>query len=159
MTGAAAAILTQLCARYPIGYEPEIRWKALRVTAGQANTREGWIGLSAFLLTDRQRLEDTLKHEYAHLLAVARHGPKAAGHGPEWKQAMLDLGLEPVVHHCYPVKRNAFRQEVAYVCTRCGSRIVRKRRLPRRRTYVHKGCGGVVRFAQAIRLTQSVVTA
>jgi predicted SprT family Zn-dependent metalloprotease len=149
----AESLLSELTAEFPLNYAPELRWRPLRVSAGYANHREGIIGLSTILLTEPERLRRTLFHEYAHLLAVARQGRRAAGHGLAWKQAMLDLGERPVVRHDYPVKRNSPRQQVEYRCERCGTLIVRKRRLPKSRRYLHTGCGGLVRFAAAKTLT------
>ena len=143
----AEALLDELCASHPLGYRPKVVWKNLRVSAGQAFYRDGMIGLSRLLLTDEDRLKDTLVHEYAHLLAVVRHGRKAANHGPHWQRAMKDLGAEPTVRHRYEVVRNSRRSEVVYRCERCGASIVKARRLPRRRRYVHRDCGGPIRFA------------
>jgi predicted SprT family Zn-dependent metalloprotease len=63
---------------------------------------------------------------------------------------MQDLGLDPKVHHNYEVKRNKLRQEVVYTCKKCGTEIVRRRRLAPRRRYYHVQCGGQIAF-QAIR--------
>lgn len=154
----ANALLTELCAQHPLGYIPSLVWRKLRVSAGLAYYETRQIALSGLLLTDEARLRDTLIHEYAHLLAVARHGKKAAGHGRCWKQAMLDLGAEPAVRHRYEVERNKPRQQVGYVCAKCGGTIVRNRRLPRKRKYLHTSCGGPIRFAWAREATPSVPT-
>lgn len=132
----------KLCRHHPMGYVPKLVWKNLRVSAGIAKYHERTIVLSKLLVIDEDRLSSTLKHEYAHLLAVARHGRRAAGHGWYWKEAMLDLGEEPEVRHCYPVIRNGQRQEVGYRCRRCGSLLTRVRKLPRGRRYYHVSCGG-----------------
>jgi SprT protein len=145
--------LGQLCEQFPLGYEPEIVWRGYRVTAGLAYYRKGVIGLSTRVLKDEKAVLDTLVHEYAHLLAVVRHGNRAAGHGPAWQRAMKDLGQEPKVRHSYEVERNVSRQSVTYVCVRCGLPIVRARRLPKRRKYVHANCGGALRLAKIERIT------
>lgn len=129
-----------------MSYVPTIVWKGYRVTAGMAYYRTGIIGLSKRVLTTPEAVRETLLHEYAHLLAVHRHGRAAANHGPAWQQAMRDLGLEPKVRHTYEVERNSARQKVTYVCTRCGKPIVRTRRLPGKRRYVHVDCGGGLRL-------------
>jgi len=116
------------------------------VSAGMAYYRDRTIGLSIPILDTEAKLDSTFKHEYAHLLAYARQGKKGAGHGPAWQQAMRDLGEEPVVHHRYEVNRNQPRQQVLYKCKRCGLLLTRKRRLPRRRKYVHAQCGGALTF-------------
>lgn len=138
--------LDRLCAAFPLGYRPALEWRAFRTTAGMAYYRRRAIGLGAAVLTTPERLVDTLTHEYAHLLAFARHGARGANHGAPWRQAMADLGAEPRVHHTYDVARNAPRQRVVYRCVRCGVPIERRRRLPRGRAYVHAACGGGLRL-------------
>jgi SprT protein len=142
----AERLLDDLCERFPMGYRPALLWKPLRVSAGIAYWTRGHIGLSLYLLDTAERLEVTLVHEYAHLLAVHRHGKAGAGHGPHWQQAMRDLGAEPIVRHRYDVVRNAERQEVEYSCVLCGVKLRRHRRLPRNRKYVHAGCGGSLKL-------------
>ena len=138
----ADEILAEATARLPLTYIPEIKWKRLRVSAGMAYYRTGTIGLSSLILDTPEKLRSTLLHEYAHLLAVERHGRKAANHGVYWKQAMIDLGQEPKVRHSYECARNSARQKIIYRCKRCGAMIERSRRLPRNRHYVHSRCGG-----------------
>lgn len=138
--------MAELVCRFPLSVTPRICWRRYRVTAGMAYYREGLIGLSALVLKDAEAVKETLGHEYAHLMAFERAGQRGAGHGAAWKQAMRELGLEPKVRHCYEVERNARHQQVDYQCVRCGVTIPRKRRLPRRRKYVHAHCGGELRL-------------
>lgn len=145
----ARALLLQLCDNHPLGYVPKLAWRGYRVSAGMAYYKLGAIGLSRYVVKDEPQMRDTLKHEYAHLLAYYRHGKAGCGHGEPWRQAMRDLGLEPKVYHGYEVFRNRRRQEVGYLCERCGVTLIRSRRLPGRRRYVHTGCGGVIKFAWA----------
>src|SRR2546421_3963797 len=133
----ANEILMRLCREHPMGYVPKLTWKRLRVTAGIAFFRRSEIVLSSLVLIDEERVRLTLTHEYAHLLAYKRHGTKGAGHGRPWRQAMADLGLDPVVHHDYEVQRNSTRQKVVYRCMKCGTKLDRARRFPRRQRYVH----------------------
>lgn len=150
----AEALLAELCLAHPLGYEPRIEWKNLRVTAGAAYYTKGVIGLSRLLLTDEERMRGTLIHEFAHLLAIARHGRKAAGHGERWRQAMRDLGAEPEVYHRFPeTKRNQRRQQVTYTCAKCRAVITRARRLPRKGRFVHANCGGAIRLQAVVLLT------
>jgi len=142
MIALAQRELDRLCAEFPMGYRPSLEWRPFRTTAGMAYYRRKAIGLGASVLTTPERLIDTLIHEYAHLLAYARHGQAGRGHGAGWQRAMIDLGVEPRVRHTYEVARNASRQVVTYRCVRCGSSIERRRRLPRGRKYVHAQCGG-----------------
>lgn len=147
--------IDELIIKYPLGYRPLVVWKPLRVTAGQAFWREKKIGLSSVLLITPERLVETLDHEYAHLLAVVRKGPKAAGHGPAWQQAMRDLGHEPIVRHSFDVARNEIRQVSQYRCQKCGLEFTRRRKLPRNRIFYHTQCGGVVSFLQTQALEGS----
>lgn len=142
----AVALLRELCSAHPIGYAPQLVWKNYRVSAGMAFYRTGIIALSSSIIDDEEKLRDTLIHEYAHLLAYYRHGREGIGHGKPWQDAMRDLGVEPRVQHNYPVKRNAQRQQVGYTCQRCGTVLVRAKRLPKRRRYAHAGCGGAIKY-------------
>ena len=151
----ADSLLDGLMAKFPLRNRPSLVWKSLRVTAGIAYYRTNQIGLSNRLLTDEDRLRITLVHEYAHLLAVERHGHRAANHGPAWKQAMVDLGLPPVRTHDYEVERNSARQQVTYQCQKCGQSFIRSRRLPKRRKYMHARCGGGLRLISVERTTIS----
>jgi len=149
----AEQLLDELMAKHPLRQRPVLQWKGLRVSAGMAYYRLNTIGLSRHLLTDEERLSSTLVHEYAHLLAVERHGDRAAGHGPAWRQAMHELGAEPHRTHNYEVARNARRQSVRYQCARCGQTFERTRRFARFRKYVHVHCGGVLKLIEIARET------
>jgi predicted SprT family Zn-dependent metalloprotease len=138
-----------------MGYRPMLVWKNLRVSAGIAYTRAKSIALSRVLLTTESTVAETLRHEYAHLLAVHRAGPKGGGHGVHWRQAMVDLGAEPKVYHKFSVERNKRHQRVTYECLTCGRLIERSRKLPHRRRYLHAGCGGDIRLKQVERVSPS----
>jgi predicted SprT family Zn-dependent metalloprotease len=140
----AQAILNEACEQYPLGYKPTIEWRGLRVTAGVAYYQLGKIALSKHVLQSSEQLRETLLHEYAHLLAFQRAGRRGAGHGVHWRKAMTDLGLPPKVTHKYEVKRNQSHQEVVYQCRKCKALITRKRRLNKRRRYLHLNCGGTI---------------
>lgn len=145
----AQELLERLCHEFPLGKKPGLEWRNFRTTAGTADFNRWVISLSRHLLHDRDRLELTLRHEYAHLLAFSRHGRKhGRGHGPAWRQAMKDLGLDPQVYHRYPVQRNQPRQEVIYFCASCGERFSRKRRLTVKRKYKHRTCGGDIKLLE-----------
>lgn len=150
---AARTTLVELVRAHPLGYVPVVEWRGYRVAAGMAYCREGRIGLSSRVLRMPSAVRDTLVHEYAHLLAWARHGRKSLGHGPLWQKAMRDLGAEPVVRHRYEVERNARRQRVIYRCAKCGFEFVKSRRFPKRRRYAHIDCGGLFELARIERVT------
>lgn len=151
----AASLLADLVARFPLRHAPRIVWKPYRVSAGKAYLRENVIGLSRRLLTTHERVRATLLHEFAHLLAVERHGPAGAGHGMAWRKAMEDVGAPAEVYHRYAVCRNRRRQTVVYACGTCGARFETPRRFPRGRRYAHRGCGGVLRLVRVERLPES----
>ncbi len=151
----AENLVEDLMRDHPVKRRPTLRWKALRVTAGIAYYRTYEIALSRKLLIDEQRLRDTLIHEYAHLLAYDRFGPKAANHGPEWRTAMRELGAKPERTHCYQVDRNKTRQRVTYECQRCGKHLFRTRRLPSKHRYFHVDCGGGLKLISVEATTNS----
>ena len=150
---AAESALLEAIQKFPMSYTPALEWRRYSVTAGMAHYQHGLISLSAVVLKDPATVRETLLHEYAHLLAFDRHGRKGAGHGKHWKQAMVDLGLEPKVHHHYEVVRNQSRQVVVYRCKRCGLSFERKRQLQRRKSYVHRQCGGQIALVEVQRAT------
>jgi predicted SprT family Zn-dependent metalloprotease len=138
-----------------MGYVPALEWRSYRVSAGMAYYPSRKIGLSRLVLKDPDSVRETLGHEYAHLLAVARLGQKGVGHGIAWKNAMKDLGLAPIVRHNFQVERNNRSQRVDYVCLRCGITISRNRRLPHQRRYVHVKCGGDLKFLRVFKVIQT----
>ncbi|CAN5427163.1 hypothetical protein BH11ARM1_BH11ARM1_08150 [soil metagenome] len=131
-----------------MGYQPTLVWKSLRVSAGMACYQTKEIRLSRYVLLTEEQVRETLTHEYAHHLAVHRHGMKERAHGRGWKQAMIDLGVDPKVRHNFEVQRSAPRQKVVYKCSKCGLKIERSRRLRRDRVYMHNGCGGKVQLVE-----------
>lgn len=146
--------LDELQRDHPLKRHVSLDWRRFRTTAGVADYRAWSIGLSATLMTDPQRLRTTLRHEYAHLMAVDRFGRKGAGHGDPWKQAMAELGEPPEVRHAYECPRNQPRQVVVYRCAHCGTELHRAREFPRRRRYLHVNCGGYIRFVEKRRVTE-----
>ncbi len=145
----AEATLAELLRDYPLRKKPDIVWRRYRTTAGTADYNTWTINLSLIVLDDEVKLDSTLRHEYAHLLAYARFGPKhGRGHGPAWRSVMQEMGQTPDVRHCYTALRNQRRQVVVYKCQKCGEHISRHRRLPRRRKYAHVNCGGLIQFVE-----------
>ncbi len=156
---AAGQALDEAQSKYPLSFDPGLEWRRYSVTAGMAHYQQGLISLSAIVLKEPHQVRETLLHEYAHLLAFDRHGRKGVGHGRHWRQAMVDLGLEPKVHHQYEVVRNQARQTVVYRCKKCGETFARKRRLPQRKRYFHRQCGGQIALLEVQRATTQKETA
>ena len=67
----------------------------LRTTAGLACASEQLVTLNPRLIAfGMPEVDRTLRHELAHLLARYRAGRRRIEpHGPEWRQACIDLGL------------------------------------------------------------------
>lgn len=150
---AAQDALAEANARFPLSYSPALEWRRYSVTAGMAHYQKGVISLSAIVLKEPGQVRETLLHEYAHLLAFDRHGRSGAGHGKYWKKAMVDLGLEPKVHHQFEVVRNQSRQTVIYRCKKCGESFPRKRKFQKGRRYFHRQCGGQIVFVEVQQAT------
>ncbi|MBL8087314.1 MAG: SprT-like domain-containing protein [Chthonomonas sp.] len=155
----AREILCSLLHTHPLGKPITLRWRNYRTTAGTAEFTTFTISLSKTLMTDAERLRSTLVHEYAHLLAFARHGLRGRGHGPAWRQAMVDLGETPTVRHRYDCQRNRTRHLHIYVCVRCREQFKRGRLFSRGRVYIHKDCGGKLNYLQKIAITNSELDA
>jgi SprT protein len=145
----AQELLEKTYLEFPIAFIPLLEWRRLRVTAGLAYFEQNKIALSAIVLVNTEQIHNTLLHEYAHLLAYHRAGRKGIGHGAVWRQAMIDLGLSPKIHHQYEVQRNESKNLVYYQCKRCGYSFSRKRKLARGRKYYHVSCGGLVQLSKS----------
>ena len=143
----AEALLAELLREFPLPKVPNLVWRRYRTTAGTADYNTWAINLSVHVLNDQAKLDSTLRHEYAHLLTFARYGRKrGTGHGPAWRSVMREMGQKPEVKHCFEAKRNQKRQVVVYKCQRCGEKMSRHRRLPRKLKYFHISCGGAIEF-------------
>jgi predicted SprT family Zn-dependent metalloprotease len=155
----AQALIDRLWHAHLMKRKPTLEWRPYRTTAGKAHFDRWAISLSIHVLDTPEKLDSTLKHEYAHLLAVDRHGMKAANHGIYWKAAMAELGEEAEVRHRYTVGRNQSRQVVVYRCKKCRTEFERKRKLPKRRKYLHRACGGSIEYVETrLAIPESVVS-
>jgi predicted SprT family Zn-dependent metalloprotease len=117
LTQQAQALLRGLgCAR--LAAEVQVRWNSrMRSTAGTAFPGRALVTLNPRLQQfGAEEVDRTLRHELAHLLAHHRAGRRRiSAHGPEWRQACLDLGLVDE--------------------KRCHTLPLPQRRLPRRHRY------------------------
>ena len=82
---------------YGVEVDPEISFDLRGMAAGQANYRENKIRLNRELLKKHEIdfIEQTVPHEYAHLVAYRKFGKRIRPHGKEWRSVMLALGAEP----------------------------------------------------------------
>ncbi len=137
-------LLDRWSASHPLRRPPTVVWsRRLTASAGRAYPTKALIVLSSKLLDAPQRVEQTLAHEYAHLMAFEASGGRCKPHGREWRAAMASLGYPARRTHDYAACRVAPRRW-AYRCLVCGAEILRVRRLPRGRRYLHAGCGGPI---------------
>jgi SprT protein len=112
-----------------------VEWnRRMRSAAGRADWRHALVSLNPRLRDHRaSEVEQTLRHELAHLLAQARAGRRRiAPHGAEWRMACRDLGIdgEARCHTLpFPVARRARR--FLYKCPNCRSSFPRVHRIRR----------------------------
>ncbi|MBL8047318.1 MAG: SprT-like domain-containing protein [Chthonomonas sp.] len=151
----AATTLAECWRRFPLRRSVSLEWRAYRTTAGMADLRRNVVLLGPKVLNTPEKLVATLRHEYAHLMAVDRHGLRGRGHGAAWTQAMADLGEPCEVYHRYECQRNQARRVIIYHCAKCGLQFQRRRQLPRRGKYLHRGCGGLIRLQEIVPVAVS----
>jgi SprT protein len=122
--------------------------KRLTSTAGRAFYVQNLIELSQKLLKDNLQgfLDDTLPHEFCHLLSHKLYGELGKGHSNEWKHTMLALGYKPERCHSYETQRRV----VKTTKFTCGCQIhevtpQRKAWMRRGKVYSCTKCGNVIR--------------
>ena len=108
-----------------------LHWHArLRTTAGLARLDCAVILLNPRLLAFPGELTRTFLHELAHLVAHARHPRRLIDpHGPEWREACRDLGLDGE-KRCHTLPLAAPRRVERrhhYHCPHCRREVARVR--------------------------------
>ena len=108
-----------------------LHWHArLRTTAGVARLDCAVILLNPRLLAFPEELTRTFLHELAHLVAHARHPRRLIDpHGPEWRQACRDLGLngEKRCHTLPLAAPRRVERRHHYHCPHCRREVARVR--------------------------------
>jgi SprT protein len=108
-----------------------LHWHArLRTTAGLARLDCAVILLNPRLLAFPEELTRTFLHELAHLVAHARHPRRLIDpHGPEWRQACRDLGLngEKRCHTLPLATPRRIERRHHYHCPHCRREVARVR--------------------------------
>ena len=108
-----------------------VRWnRRLRTTAGLANYLHWQVSLNPRLISfGMEEVDRTLRHELAHLLARYRAGRRRIQpHGPEWRQACADLGLDGEKRcHELPLPRRRMPHKILYRCRHCRAEVRRVR--------------------------------
>jgi predicted SprT family Zn-dependent metalloprotease len=108
-----------------------VRWNArMRSAAGRAYTRKLVVELNPRLAGfGESEIEQTLRHELAHLVAGWRAGSKRIPpHGAEWRRACADLGIRgEKACHRLPLPARAVARNHTYRCPVCGVEFRRVR--------------------------------
>ena len=108
-----------------------VRWnRRLKTTAGLANYLHWTVSLNPRLVAfGMEEVDRTLRHELAHLLARHRAGRRRIQpHGPEWRQACADLGLDGEKRcHELPLPRRRMARKILYRCRHCQAEVRRVR--------------------------------
>lgn len=121
---------------------------------GQCRYRSKEIGISKWILyaCDWETIEDTLRHEIAHVLAPGD------GHGPRWKRMAREVGADPERLCRLKAHEKALKPKTAlerrgfkYLasCPFCGSLPGGRMRMTaamRRGAFVHRRCGEKIRW-------------
>jgi predicted SprT family Zn-dependent metalloprotease len=118
-----------------IAPEVRVQWnERLKTCAGRADYQRKLISLNPRLREHGvSEIEQTLRHELAHLLAQARVGRRRiAPHGPEWRAACRDLGIAGEARcHNLPFPAIERTRRFLYQCPHCGEKFPRVRRIRR----------------------------
>lgn len=106
-----------------------VRWnRRLRTTAGLASYSLWTVSLNPRIAAfGQEEVDRTLKHELAHLLARYRVGRRRIQpHGPEWREACVDLGLTDEKRcHELPLPRRHMARKIVYRCRHCHTEVRR----------------------------------
>jgi len=128
---------------------PQLTFDLRGTRAGSVN-RAGVIRLNPVLLRENLPafMAQTLPHEVAHWV-VFRWRPRAAPHGPEWRQVMAWLGAPARRCHEFDVARAQVRTMASHPYV-CACRIhevgaIRHQRIQHGMTYRCRVCRGVLR--------------
>jgi len=130
LTARARALLElpgcgDMAARVRVQWNPR-----MRSTAGTANYAKLLVTLNPRLVEfGTDEVDQTLRHELAHLLARFRAGQRRiAPHGREWKLACRELGIADEKRcHNLPLPHRQVRRNHLYRCLSCGVEVRRVR--------------------------------
>jgi len=115
--------------------EVRVKWNArLKTCAGHVDYRRKLISLNPRLREHGfSEIDRTLRHELAHLLAQFRAGRRRIlPHGPEWRAACHDLGIDDEKRcHNLPFPRHERVRRFVYKCPNCLVDFPRARRVRR----------------------------
>jgi SprT protein len=122
--------------------------KRLTSTAGRAFYHQNLLELSQKLLQENftEFLNDTIPHEFCHLLSYKLYAEAGKGHGQQWKATMLAMGYEPKRCHNYAVQKHAAKT-AKFTCGCMVHEITPQRKawMTRGKVYSCVKCGNVIK--------------
>tara|TARA_B100000959_G_C14744595_1_gene526531 strand:+ start:102 stop:629 length:528 start_codon:yes stop_codon:yes gene_type:complete len=134
-------------ALFGVRIEPVISFDLKGQAAGQANYRENKIRFNRQLLEKYagEFVDQTVPHEFAHLVAYQKFGRRIRPHGAEWKRVMEAFGVDPARTHSFDVAPTRRLKRFHYRCHCPGSDYqlssIRHNRVQRGGIYLCRKCG------------------
>ena len=134
-------------ALFGVRIEPVISFDLKGQAAGQANYRENKIRFNRQLLEKYagEFVDQTVPHEFAHLVAYQKFGSRIRPHGAEWKRVMEAFGVDPARTHSFDVAPTRRLKRFHYRCHCPGSDYqlssIRHNRVQRGGIYLCRKCG------------------
>lgn len=124
--------LGRLWSRPSLAETVSIRFSSrLSKTWARTNLSTNTVTLASELSGDRERLNDVLCHELAHVVSHERVGRAEGPHGPTWRRLVLDAGGDPSVRladrNAATTKATGVPRRFLHRCPVCDfSRIARR---------------------------------
>ena len=135
---------------FGVAIDPEVAFDLRGQAAGQANYRENKIRFNRQLLEKytAEFVDQTVPHEFAHLVAYQKFGRRIKPHGAEWKRVMEAFGADPARTHSFDVSPTRRLKRFHYRCHCPGSDYqlssIRHNRILRGRVYLCRKCGSAL---------------
>ena len=135
---------------FGVSIVPVISFDLRGQAAGQANYRENKIRFNRQLLEKytTEFVDQTVPHEFAHLVAYQKFGRRIRPHGAEWKKVMEAFGVDPARTHNFDVSPTRRLKRFHYRCHCPGSDYqlssIRHNRILRGRVYLCRKCGSAL---------------
>lgn len=131
----------------------------LTKTWARTNLSTNTITLASELRGDRERLNDVLCHELAHVVSHERVGRAEGPHGPTWRRLVLDGGGDPSVRladrNAATTKADGVPRRFLHRCPVCDFSRIARRPIPAWRCAdcVAAGLGGELIVTEPTRPT------
>ena len=138
---------------FEVKIDPTISYDLRGQSAGQANYRHNVIRLNRELLEKYTTdfIDQTVPHEFAHLVAYRVYGSRIKPHGNEWRSIMVALGATPSRTHKYEASKTRHLKKYMYKCNCQGKQheltSIRHNRVRRGAGYLCRACKSVLQLA------------